>query len=152
MVGEDGIAGAVLVEFTLFVPMLVIMFAGTINLGFYFFNYLPAQNAAQAGAQWAIANHVYNSSAIATAAQNATPAVPVTVSSSEFCACPSASGWTNQSSGVCAAGTTCSGLTGSPLAGTYVTVTAAPTRYQSLAPYGLFSTSAISASVTTRIQ
>jgi Flp pilus assembly protein TadG len=149
MVGEDGISGAAVVEFTVFAPLLVIMFAYTMDFGFYFYSYLAAQNAAQAGAQWAIANHAYNLNAITDAAQNATPVVPVTVSPSEFCGCPSTTGVSQLQTGICPAGRTCSG---GALAGNYVTVTATPTTYQSLVPYGFFSTSTVSATVTTRIQ
>ena len=68
MVGEDGIAGAALVEFTLFAPLLVVMSIYTMDFGLLFYNKMELQNAAQAGAQWAIANRVYNSCAIQIAA------------------------------------------------------------------------------------
>jgi Flp pilus assembly protein TadG len=157
LVGDDGIAGAALVEFTLFAPLLIVMSVYTMDFGLSLYNQIAMQNAAQAGAQWAIANHVYNSSDIATAAKNATlSASGVTVSSNEFCGCPSTTGVTQLSTGVCPGGTTCSGLTGTPLAGTYVTVSATvsttPTDYQ-IVRYGFFLTSPnANISVTTRIQ
>ena len=56
------------------------------DFGLVFYNKIEVQNAAQAGAQWAIANRVYNCSEISVAAENATT-LPVTVSSCQFCGC-----------------------------------------------------------------
>src|SRR6516164_9812474 len=72
MVGEHAIEGAALVEFTIFAPLLVIMSLYTMDFGIYFLNGLEMQNAAQAGAQWAITNRIYNSSDVRAAATNAT--------------------------------------------------------------------------------
>ena len=130
LVGEEGIAGAALVEFTIFAPMLVIMSIYTMDYGLLFYKKLELQNAAQAGAQWAMANRVYNSSYIQIAAQNATkvPANNFNVTSSQFCGCSEDSGGnpavTQLSTGACnLASATCTH--GVP--GTYVSVTATPT-------------------------
>jgi Flp pilus assembly protein TadG len=127
MVEEDGIAGAALVEFTIFAPMLVIMSIYTMDFGLVFYKKLELQNAAQAGAQWAIANRVYNSSSIQIAAQNATklPAGNFNVTSGQFCGCSKDSGGNPKvtllsSPGPCTATSTCTN--GVP--GTYVTVCA----------------------------
>ena len=56
MFGEEGTAGAVLVEATIIVPILVVMSVYAIDFGLLFYNKMEVQNAAQAGAQWAIAN------------------------------------------------------------------------------------------------
>ena len=56
MFGEDGTAGAVLVEATIFVPILVVMSVYVMDFGLTFYNKIEMQNAAQAGAQWAVAN------------------------------------------------------------------------------------------------
>ena len=87
MFGEDGTAGSVLVEATIFVPILVVMSVYAMDFGLTFYNKMEMQNAAQAGAQWAIANRVYNCSSISTAATNATQISGVTVTSYEFCGC-----------------------------------------------------------------
>src|SRR5438477_11795611 len=89
LVGEEGIAGAALVEFTIFAPMLVIMSIYTMDYGLLFYKKLELQNAAQAGAQWAMANRVYNSSNIRIAAENATKllATSFNVTSSQLCGC-----------------------------------------------------------------
>src|SRR3974390_877470 len=94
MVGGDAIAGAALVEFTVCAPLLVIMSIYTMDFGLYFFNNIAMHNAAQAGAQWALANGVYNNNDIANAGQNATGflASQITVTSTEFCGCPSTTG------------------------------------------------------------
>ena len=140
--------GAALVEFTIFAPMLVVMSIYTMDFGLLFFNKIEVQNAAQAGAQWAIANRVFNSTAIQVAAQNATnyygsqclsnavlwllgrlngnvTVTPLTVGS-----CNSGSACTASSS--CTLG----------VVGNYVTVTVTPTTaYNSFVSYGFFSTS-----------
>ena len=101
LVGEDGTEGAALVEFTIFAPLLVIMSIYTMDFGLLFFNRLAMQNAAQAGAYWALANAgIYNPNDIATAGANATKLLPtkITVTSTEFCGCPSTTGMTLQNS------------------------------------------------------
>ena len=103
--GEDGTAGAVLVEATIIAPILVVMSIYVAGFGLLFYNKMVVQNAAQAGAQWAIANRTYNCSSIhAAASQNATliPPSPVSPTSRQFCGCSTdASGnqivtWGNQ--------------------------------------------------------
>jgi Flp pilus assembly protein TadG len=148
--GEDG---AALVEFTILAPMLVVASIYTMDFGLYFYNKMELQNAAQAGAQWAIANRVFNSADIATATKNATTfsASNITVTSVQFCGCPSTTGVTQISTGACPGGTTCAdGST----TGTYVTITATPTTaYHSFIPYGLIaSTYDLTAQSTARIQ
>ena len=59
MSGEEG-AGR-LVEATIIVPILVAMGVYAADFGLLFYNKMEVQNAAQAGAQWAIANRPYNS-------------------------------------------------------------------------------------------
>src|SRR6478752_6103638 len=71
MVGEGGIAGAALIEFTLFAPLLVVMSIYTMDFGLLFYRQMQVQNAAQAGVDWAIANRpVVNDAAITAAATN----------------------------------------------------------------------------------
>jgi Flp pilus assembly protein TadG len=164
MVGERGIAGSALIEFTLFAPLLVVASIYTMDFGLLFYKQLEMQNAAQAGADWAMTNHTCSTSKIAAAAANATklPAIQITVTSSEFCGCPSSTGVALQNpsqpaaacgstTDICSGGATCSG---GALAGNYVTVTAAPsTTYRSLIPYGLITnTYNITATSTVRIQ
>ena len=166
LVGEDGTEGAALVEFTIFAPLLVIMSIYTMDFGFFFYNRLAMQNAAQAGAHWAIANGIYNSIGIANAGANATGlASQITVTSTEFCGCPSTTGVTLQNGNsppnpcasptptpaICSGGATCSG---GALAGNYVAVCAKPTTaYTSFAPFGLAASfPSVNATATVRIQ
>ena len=73
-------AGAALIEFTLFAPLLVVMSMYTMDFGLFFFRQMEVQNAAQAGVDWAIANRVYNSADISTAVTNATNYTVISVS------------------------------------------------------------------------
>src|SRR5262249_33706118 len=141
VLGDDGIAGTALIEFTLFAPLLVVMSIYTMDFGLFFYSKMTVQNAAQAGADWAIANRVYNSSLIQNAAQNAArPTIPITaitVNSTEFCGCAFATAprVRLQSNGnppdatcsstpaACSGGETCPG--GAP-AGNYVSVCVTP--------------------------
>ena len=140
MVGEDGIAGAALIEFTLFAPLLVITSIYTMDFGILFYNKMTVQNAAQAGVDWAIANRVYNSSLIQDAALNAArfPTIQITaikVTSTEFCGCtlnysssvtllngdrPEVADHLQPTPTVCSGGATCGGW------GNYVRVCVAP--------------------------
>src|SRR4051812_22720068 len=54
MVGEDGTSGSALVEFTIFAPVLVVASIYTADFGLYYLYQARVQNAAQAGAQYAI--------------------------------------------------------------------------------------------------
>ena len=95
MVGEDGIAGTALIEFTLCAPLLVVMSIYTMDFGLEYYKQLKVQNAAQAGADWAIANRIFNSSYISTAATNAINDATISVSTPILqCGCPSSAGVT----------------------------------------------------------
>jgi Flp pilus assembly protein TadG len=164
LIGEDGESGASLVEFTLFAPILVVMCIYMVDFGLLLFANMEVQNAAQAGVDWAIANRVYNCTAIKNAAikadpnaaANATkltisagtcPATDATTDPIERCGCPSSTGvtFTTFSGGACP---TC----GSSVGGHYVTVTA-QARYNSFIPYGLISPNyTITKQSTARIQ
>jgi Flp pilus assembly protein TadG len=99
MFGEDGTAGAVLVEATIIVPtILVVMSIYAMDFGLIFYKKMEVQNAAQAGAQWAVANRVYNCGSVSAAAQQAIQATEfggVTINSGQFCGCSKDSSGTN---------------------------------------------------------
>ena len=157
LVGEDGIAGAALIEFTLVAPLLVVMSIYTMDFGLVFYRQMQVQNAAQAAVDWAIANHIYNNAAITAAATNATNWNPdITVSAGyprERCGCPSSSGMTFTDmtfiNGQLQPCPTCGGSVG----GLYVTVQTQAT-WTSFIRYGLFSsaTRTLTAQATARIQ
>jgi Flp pilus assembly protein TadG len=155
--------GAALVEATIFAPILVAMGVYTADFGLLFYAKMQMQNAAQAGAQWAVANRVYNCSSISTAAQNATQVSAVTVTSYQFCSCSIDSSGnanlTDPNSTTCTVAA-CTSAPGSPcntsgVLGNYVTVKAAPTTaYHALVPFRLITSGAYdtSARTTVRIQ
>ncbi|MBR0939091.1 TadE/TadG family type IV pilus assembly protein [Bradyrhizobium jicamae] len=139
-----------MVEFTLFAPMLVAMAVYTMDYGLLVFNKMEVQNAAQAGAQYALTNNSYNSSAITTAVTGATRFTAVTATSSQFCGCPAATKVT-----YCAASCDLCGTGTCPVnvQGLYVTVTATPTTpYKPLIRYGLVNSSSYNISATSTVR
>jgi Flp pilus assembly protein TadG len=155
LVGDDGIAGAALIEFTVFAPLLVVMSIYTMDFGLAFYTKMQVQNAAQAGVDWAIANHVFNNAGIRAAATNATNNTNINVSSGypiEQCGCPSSPSSMGVNFAIYTPGTSCSSC-GSLVGGLYVTVQTQAT-YNTLARYGLFSsaTRTLTAKATARIQ
>jgi Flp pilus assembly protein TadG len=152
LVGEDGIAGAALIEFTIFAPMLVIMSIYTMDFGLSFYTQMQVQNAAQAGVDWALVNHVSSNAGITAAVTNATNNTNISVSTGypiEQCGCPSSTGVTFTANTAPAPCPPCSGSVG----GLYVTVQTQAT-YNSFIRYGLFSsaTQTLTAQATARIQ
>ena len=165
--------GAALVEATIIAPILVAMGVYAADFGLIFYNKMEVQNAAQAGAQWAMANRTYTpysatssgtyQPSIQGAALNATSLTGVTVTPSEFCGCSKDStgnlAVTSLASGSCSGTTnvvnsTCN-TTG--VVGNYVTVTAT-NAYTSFVPTRLIASTPIastytnSATTTVRIQ
>ena len=138
-------AGVAAVEFALIAPLLALSIICTVDLGLGIYRKMQVQNAAQAGAEYAV-THGYLASAIATATTSATSfsAIQASPEPTRFCGCASASGVVGA-----ACGSTCPG--GSS-AGTYVTVSAQST-YTTLLPYPLLPDSfALTAQSTVRIQ
>lgn len=121
-VGAEGLSGAALVEFTVFAPILLAATIYTIDFGLLLFTKIEVQNAAQAGAQYAIVKDGYDAAAISSAMTRTTRFTAITPTSSEFCGCPAATQVT-----FCSASCdTCSACSAS-VQGHYVTVTATPT-------------------------
>jgi len=152
LVGEDGNAGSALIEFTLLAPLLVIMGVYTMDFGFVFYRQMQVQNAAQAGVDWAMANHVFNAAGVIAAVNSATNYGGITVSTGypiEQCGCPSSTGVTFTDNTAPTPCPTCGGAVG----GLYVTVQTQAT-WNSFIPYGLFSspTRTLTATTTARIQ
>ena len=152
LVGEDGIAGTALIEFTLFAPLLVVMSIYTMDFGLFFYRQMQVQNAAQAGVDWAMANHIFNDAGIRAAVTNATNYTDISVSTGypiEQCGCPSSTGVTFTSNTAPAPCPVCGGSVG----GLYVTVQTQAT-WNSFIRYGLFSsaTRTLTAQATARIQ
>jgi Flp pilus assembly protein TadG len=132
------------VEFSIAAPVLAIIFVPLIDIGMAVYQQMQVQDAAQAGAQYAMA-HGWNSSSIQSAVTSAT-ALSVTVSPapSKTCGCPDGTAVT-----AATCGSTCSD---GQKAGTYVTVGAQVT-YAPLLPYPTMGNSVtLSAQTTARIQ
>jgi Flp pilus assembly protein TadG len=140
----DAREGNAVVEFSIAAPVLAIIFVPLIDIGMAMYQRMQVQDAAQAGAQYAMA-HGWNSSSIQSAVTNATAlSVSATPAPSKTCGCPDGSA---VSAATC--GSTCSdGQT----AGTYVTVGAQVT-YTPLLPYPTMGNSVtLSAQTTARIE
>lgn len=137
-------AGNSAVELALATPMLMAAISPLLDLGSAFSLQLQVQQAAQAGAQYAL-RHGWNSSAISSAVTSATTAaVSANPSPSQSCGCPNGTGITSAS-----CSTTCSN---GQTAGTYVTV-AAQSSYTPIVPYSLFGSGlTLTAQATVRIQ
>src|SRR5262249_10179958 len=126
LVGEDGIAGSALIEFTLCAPMLVVMSIYTMDFGLAFYRQMQVQNAAQAGVDWAMANHTSNATAISAAVNNATNYTDITLPTGTLnpnpivrCGCPSSTGVTFTAN---TAPNPCPVCVGGAAGGLYVTV------------------------------
>lgn len=107
-------SGVAAVEFALIAPMLVAVLLPMTDLGMGAYQKMRVQDAAEAGAQYAL-KHGYDSAAITSAAQNATSlGTNLAVTPSEACDCVSGGALVSTPCGSnCPDGST---------AGTYVTV------------------------------
>jgi Flp pilus assembly protein TadG len=89
-----GVRGVAAIEFAAIAMMLVIMTLATVSLGMGFHNRLQVENAAHAGARYAMVNGL-DLEGIARAAREATRSSDIVVSVlEEFFGCPSAAGVT----------------------------------------------------------
>ena len=79
------------IELGFIAPVLLTLFLGIIDFGMAFWQQMQIANAADAGAQWGMAN-AYNSSSITTVAQSATNLSTVNVSSTNPCGCATSTG------------------------------------------------------------
>jgi len=137
-------SGAAAVEFALLAPTLIAVLLPMVDLGIGAYKRMRVQDAAEAGAQYALV-HGYNTSSITSAAQNATSlGTNVSVTPSEACECVNGSG----SLATATCGGTCSD--GSNV-GTYVTV-ATQSSYSLLLTYpGLSNPLTLTGTATVRI-
>ena len=157
LVGEDGIAGSALIEFTLCAPLLVAMSIYTMDFSLLFYRQMQVQNAAQAGVDWGMVNHIFNAADINTAVTNATNYTAISVSTGYpkwRCGCPSSTGVTFTASTAplpCPVCPLAGG--GSAVGGLYATVQTQAT-WNTFIRYGLLSsaTRTLTAQATARIQ
>jgi len=79
------------IELGFIAPVLLTLFLGIIDFGMAFWQQMQIANAADAGAQWGMAN-AWNDSSIRTVAQSATNLSTVNVSSTNPCGCATNTG------------------------------------------------------------
>ena len=142
---EDAIRGVAAIELAIIAPILLLFMICTIDLGIGIYRNMQVQNAAQAGAQYAIA-HGFKANLISSAITNATSFSGISADPvpNQFCGCAASTGVANA-----ACGSKCSsGLS----AATYVTVSARGA-YNTLFPYPVIPNSfTFIAQPTVRIQ
>jgi Flp pilus assembly protein TadG len=143
--GEEGIRGVAAIELAIIAPVLLLFLICTLDLGIGIYRNMQVQNAAQAGAQYAIV-HGFKVSSISSAVTNATSFTGISAdpAPNQFCGCAASTGVTAAVCGSkCPAG---------PTAATYVTVSARGT-YNTLFPYPVIPNSfTFVAQPTVRIQ
>ena len=124
---DEAIRGVASIELAIIAPVLLLFMICTLDLGVGVYRNMQVQNAAQAGAQYAIA-HGFQATLISSAVANATSfsGISANPAPNQFCGCAASTGVTNA-----ACGSRCSG---GLLAATYVTVSAQGT-YNTLFPY-----------------
>ena len=115
--GRGNEAGTAAIEFALFLPFLLLLLTGIVELGFSTYEAMQVNNAVEAGALYAAKNG-WNSASIvsATVAGAAIPPhlgpLTATPAPTQFCGCPTATGVTKAgapTAGSCASLATCSG-------------------------------------------
>lgn len=136
--------GAAAVEFAIFVPLLTLAVVSVADIGLAVLRKMQVEDAAQAGAQYAIM-HGFDSSAITSAVTNATNSSAISASPAplKYCGCATGSSITTVT-----CGSTC---TGGTTAGTYVRVSAQAS-YYTIIDYQIVSTYSFSAASTARLQ
>jgi len=136
------------VEFALAVPVLILMLAGTVDLGMFAYRQMQVDDAVQAGVRYAAINGWDEEKVTAAvAAATSWSAVQATPAPQRICGCISGTSITETS---CAAGTRC-GLNG-PSPGGYVVVQARA-EFAPLMPWhGMILPSVLTAQATVRVE
>jgi len=140
--------GAAAIELALISPILVILFAGIVEIGMASYQAMQVQAAVEAGALYAAKNGASDLAGITQAVVNATGTSGITASPAPlaFCGCPASSGVVSQSSDCttrCPDGT---------LPGQYVRVSAA-LPHQTIMPFlALPLPATLTAQSTVRVQ
>jgi Flp pilus assembly protein TadG len=146
-VSDQNAAGAI--EFAFLSPIMIMLALLTIDLGLGGYSQMQVQNAAQAGAEFALYNYsytTYTNQNIIAAVNSATsnPGISASPSPVQFYGCPSDDGLV-----VVSSGTTCSN---GQAAGAYVSVYASTT-YKPLVSYvGVSNSYVLNGQATVRVQ
>jgi Flp pilus assembly protein TadG len=142
---SSDISGAAAIEFSMLVPLVALMVTAVVDLGFGIYYKMQVEDAAQAGAEWAMRNG-FDASAISTAVTAATnsSAISASPTPTTFCGCA-----TSSSISTATCGSTCAG---GAQAGTYASVSAQRT-YNTILSYPIFPSSYnFTATATARLQ
>ena len=138
-------AGVASIEFAIMVPALVVMTVCTVDLGMGIFRNMQVQNAAQAGAQYAMV-HPFDANQIASVVSSATGLQGISASPApvQYCGCATSAGVSSV-----ACGSTCpSGA----IYGNYVQVSTQGT-YTTVLPYPMIANSfTLTARANVRVQ
>ncbi len=113
------LAGTAALEFGLAIPFLAILVTGIVEIGFSMYQAMQVTYAAEAGLAYA-AKKGWDSTGITNAAVNSTGLSGMSVTPTQFCGCPAASGLTTAT-----CGTTC---TSGNEAGQYIKISVSLTR------------------------
>lgn len=142
---REDVAGVAAIEFAVMIPCLIVMTVGTVDVGMGIYRNMQVQNAAQAGAQYAMTNS-FDPTRIASIVSGATGMQGISASPApvQFCGCATSTGVVSVS-----CGSTCSG---GAIYGTYVRVSSLGT-YATLLPYPMFASSfTLTGQSTVRVQ
>jgi Flp pilus assembly protein TadG len=137
--------GAAAIEFGFMIPLFSLMVVSVTDIGLAVYRKMQVENAAQAGAQYAIARG-FNITGISNAVTSATNSSAVSASPPpiEYCGCPTSTGVSSVS-----CGTVCSG---GAVAGTYAKVSAQATYYTLINYQVVASTYSYNAQSTARLK
>jgi Flp pilus assembly protein TadG len=137
--------GAAAIEFAIMIPLFSLMVVSVTDIGLAVYRKMQVENAAQAGAQYAIARG-FNKTSISNAVTSATNSSAISASPEpvQFCGCPTSTGVSTVSCGtVCSSGA---------VAGTYAKVSAQATYYTLINYQIVASTYDLNAQSTARLQ
>ena len=142
---SECVAGVAAIEFAIIAPVLVLAVLCTVDLGLAIYRKMQVENAARAGAEYALLNG-FSTTVISSAVMQATGLSGINASPAptQFCGCASNSGIsTIDCSSTCAGGIA---------PGTYVSVSAQAT-YTTIVPYPVIANSfTFTAQSTMRLQ
>lgn len=142
---RDDAAGVASIELAVMAPALVVMMICTVDLGMGIYRNMQVQNAAQAGAQYAMM-HVFDPNKIASVVSSATGLSGISASPPpvQYCGCATGTGVSN-----IACGSTCPA---GAIYGNYVQVSTQGT-YTTLLPYPMIASSfTLTAQSNVRVQ
>ena len=142
---RDDAAGVASIELAVMAPALVMMTICTVDLGMGIYRNMQVQNAAQAGAQYAMA-HIFDANKIASVVSNTTGLSGISASPPpvQYCGCATSAGVSNVTCGsTCPAGA---------IYGNYVQVSTQGT-YTTILPYPMIANSfTLTAQSNVRVQ